>query len=58
MNGLSAASTAAIHAARRPNTSPAPQNATGIVASANSRDSQCVARSPCPTSAIQTFSSM
>ena len=56
MYGLSVASTAANHAARRPNTSPAPQNATGTAASANSSDSVCVAFSPLLVSAIQTWS--
>ena len=58
MYGLSVVSAAANHAARRPNTSPAPQNATGTAASANSSDSVCVARSLLPSSDIQTCSSM
>ena len=56
--GTSAVSTAANHAARRPKVSPAPQNATGTAASANSSESVCVSRSPLPVSDIQTCSSM
>ena len=56
--GLSAVSTAANHAARRPNTRPAPQNATGTAASANRSESVCVAFSSLPVSDIQRWSSM
>ena len=56
MYGLHAVSTAANQAARRPNTSPAPQNASGMVASAKISDSVCVARSPLLVSEIQTCS--
>jgi len=54
--GLSAASTAANHAARRPNTRPAAQNASGTVASANSSESVCVDFSSLPASDSQTWS--
>ena len=54
--GLSAVSTAANHAARRSKTRPAPQNASGTAASANTTDSVCVAFSPLSVSAIQRLS--
>ena len=57
-NGLNTVRTAAIHAARRPKTRPAPQNATGTAASANSSDSVCVDRSSLPATPSQRFSSM
>ena len=57
MNGLTAASSAAIHAVRRPNSVQPPQNATGTQSAANSTDRPWTGSSERPASASQTCSS-
>jgi hypothetical protein len=56
-NGLVAVSTAAIHAAREPNSEFAAQNATGMASSAQTTDRARVASSDVPNALIQTCSS-
>ena len=53
-----AASTAAIHAARVPNSVCPAHQATGTVSTANTSDSARVASSDVPATCIQTCSSM
>ena len=57
-NGLVAASTAAIHAARVPNSPRAAHQATGMLISAHSSESQRTASSVLPATPIQTCRSM
>ena len=57
-NGLVAASTAAIQAARVPHSPYAAHQATGTVSSAQATDSPRTASSEVPATAIQTCSSM
>ena len=56
-NGLTAASSAAIHAVRRPNSVHPAQNATGTQSRANSTERPCTLSSECPASASQRCSS-
>ena len=57
MNGLTAASSAAIHAVRRPNSVQPAQNATGTQSAANSTERPWTLSSERPAIASQTFSS-
>ena len=56
-NGLTAASSAATHAVRRPKSVQPAQNATGTQSAANSTDSACTLSSERPASPSQTCSS-
>ncbi len=58
MNGLTAASSAATHAVRRPNSVQPAQNATGTQSAANTTDSACTASSELPATPSQRCSSM
>jgi hypothetical protein len=57
MNGLTAASSAATHAVRRPNSVQPAQNATGTQSTEKTTESPCTLSSERPAAAIQKCSS-